>query len=179
MRPRPRRIDVAALLGFGLAWLLPMAWVGLRGASPSGWPTQARDLYSVSCLFGQAHERVSMFYLQARYADRSGWHDLSEREYFRLEPFGHRTRFDRFMVRFGHRAEHQPARRELAEWIAARELALHPERPPIVAVRYVWADREISAATPPTGRWQKPPRAQAGRIHQLGEVIVIGQEHDP
>jgi hypothetical protein len=41
---------VAALLGYGLLWLLPMA---VRGSSPPNWPTQARDLYAVTCLFGQ------------------------------------------------------------------------------------------------------------------------------
>lgn len=170
---RPRVIDVVALLGFGLAWLIPIAWVGVLGGPPAGWPTHARDLYAVSCLFGRASERVSVFYVQVRHADERGWRDLPEAEYFGLEPFGHRTRFDRFMARFGHYAEAGPARRELAEWLAETHAARHPEQPPIVAVRYVWADREISADAPPAGRWQKPPRAEAGPIHRLGEIVFI------
>jgi hypothetical protein len=173
---KPRRRDVAALLGYALLWLLPMSWVAVRGGPPTSWPTQARDLYAVTCLFGQAHERVSMFYVQVRYDVRPGWHDLPEHEYFRLEPFGHRNRFDRFMARFGFRPEDEPARRELAHWLAARHQQRHPEQPTIIAVRFVWADRVISVDDPPHDRWRKPPRAEAGRIHQLGEIIVIPRD---
>lgn len=168
--------DVAALLGYGLLWLVPMAWVAVRGGAPPSWPAQARDLVSVSCLFGQAHERVSMFYVQVRHEGRPGWHDLPEHEYFRLEPFGHRNRFDRFMARFGYRPEDAHARRELARWLAAAHAERHPEEPAIVAVRFVWADHVISMDDPPSDRWRKPPRSKAGRIHQLGEVVVIADD---
>jgi hypothetical protein len=174
-----RAVDVTALLGYGLLWLLPVAWVGVLGGPPTSWPTQARDLYAVSCLFGQAQERVSMFYVQVRYGSRPGWHDLPEHEFFQLEPFGHRNRFDRFMARFGYRREDAVARRELAHWLAAAYRERHPEAPDIVAVRFVWADRMISADDPPRDRWRKPPRAEAGRIVQLGEIVVIGDEAPP
>jgi hypothetical protein len=175
-KPRYRAVDVAALLGFTLLWLLPVAWVGVRGGPPSSWPSSARDLYAVSCLFGRAQDRVSMFYVQARYASRPGWHDLPEQEFFRLEPFGHRNRFDRFMARFGYRPEDAPARQELAHWLVAAHRERHPEAPQIVAVRYVWADRVITVDDPPQDRWRKPPRADAGRIHQLGEIVVIASD---
>ena len=166
MTTKPRvpikKRDVAALLGYTSLWLLPMAWVAVRGGSPTNWPTQARDLYAVTCLFGQVHERVSMFYVQVRYDSRPGWHDLPEHEYFRLEPFGHRSRFDRFMVRFGHQPEDGPARRELAHWLVATHREHHPEDPTIVAVRFVWADRVISADDPPLDRWRKPPAVASG-----------------
>jgi hypothetical protein len=161
-----RKKDVAALLGYTLLWLMPMAWVAARGSSPTNWPTQARDLYAVTCLFGQVHERVSMFYVQVRYDARPGWHDLPEHEYFRLEPFGHRP-------------EDGPARRELARWLAATHRERHPEDPAILAVRFVWADRVISADDPPQDRWRKPPRAKAGRLNQLGEIIVISNDEAP
>jgi hypothetical protein len=170
---------VAALFGYGLLWLVPMAWVAVLGSSPPSWPTQARDLYSVTCLFGQGHERVSMFYVQVRYDARPGWYDLDDYEHFRLEPFGHRNRFDRFMARFGHRPEDALARRELAHWLAAAHRGRHPEDPAIVAVRFVWADRVISADDPPADRWRKPPRPEAGRIRQLGEIVVIEEGGPP
>jgi hypothetical protein len=176
---KPRAIDVVALLGYGLLWLLPITWVAVRGGSPTSWPTQARDLYSVSCLFGQVHARVSMFYVQVRFDARRGWHDLPEHEYFSLEPFGHRNRFDRFMARFGFRPEDESARRELAHWLAAAHQQRHPEQPTILAVRFVWADRVISADDPPQDRWRKPARADAGRIRQLGEIIVIARDEGP
>ncbi|PRP91746.1 hypothetical protein ENSA5_53270 [Enhygromyxa salina] len=170
---RPRVIDVVALLGFALAWLVPMAWVAYLGEAPVDWPINTRDAYAVSCLFGRGNERVSMFYVQVRHAGQPGWHDLPEHEYFGLEPFGHRTRFDRFMSRFGYREGAGVARRELGLWLAAAHAERHPEQPPILALRFVWADRRISADDPPQGRWRKPPRAEAGPIHRLGEVVLI------
>ena len=98
-RPRTRDLILAAL--FTVGWLLPVAVSSWRGGPPSSWPTRARDFYSVSCLFGTASDRVSMFYVQVRREGLAGWQDFDEGEYFRLEPFGHRTRFDRFMARFG------------------------------------------------------------------------------
>jgi hypothetical protein len=172
-RWRPRTIDVVALVSFSLLWLAPMAFVGARGSTPVAWPPQARDMYAVSCLFGQARERVSMFYVQVRYDDRPGWHDLDEREYFGLEAFGHRTRFDRFMARFGYQDEAVGARTELARWLAATHAARHPDQPRIVAVRYVWADRVIDPDDPPQGCWQKPPRAEAGPARRLGDPVFI------
>lgn len=176
---RPRVRDLVALLGFFGLWLVPMAYVAYLGGAPVSWSITVRDLYSVSCLFGQASARVSMFYVQVRRLGQRGWEDLDEGEYFKLEPFGHRTRFDRFMSRFGYRAESQPARQELGEWLAATERERHPERAPITALRFVWADRMISADHPPQGRWRKPPRAEAGRIRQLGKVVLVGQERSP
>lgn len=169
---RPRPIDVAALALFGLLWLVPMAWVGFRGGSPERWPTQARDFYSVSCLFGTASERVSVFYVQVRRDGRSGWEDFDESEYFQLEPFGHRTRFDRFMARFGYQPDSELARAELARWLAVADRARHPELPRILAVRFVWGDVVI-AEQPPTGRWHKPPRSEFARVRRLGDIHYL------
>jgi hypothetical protein len=41
---RPRVVDVVALLGFSLLWLVPMAWVGFLGGAPRSWPVTARAL---------------------------------------------------------------------------------------------------------------------------------------
>ena len=172
---RPRVIDVVALLAFVISWLVPLAWVGYLGGPPASWPVNCQDLYAVSCLFGRGSERVSMFYVQTRHLDRPGWYDLPEHEYFRLEPFGHRNRFDRFMARFGYRDADELARRELAHWIAATHRELHPDDSPIIAVRFVWADHRISADTPPQDRWRKPPRSQAGQTRRLGEAVIITQ----
>lgn len=176
---RPRVVDLAALAGFTLLWLVPMAYVGFRGGPPAAWPTTLRDLYAVSCLFGRGSERVSVFYVQVRYADRPGWYDLDEREHFELEPFGHRTRFDRFMQRFGYQDDAELARHELGAWLAAAHATRHPERGEVVALRYLWADVEIRADRPPTGPWRKPPRAEAGRLRQLGETVLFGPEDGP
>ncbi len=169
----PRLVDVVALLGFGLLWLLPMGWVGYLGGAPHRWPMAARDLYSVTCLFGGASERVSVFYVQVRRANRAAWEDLDESEYFELEPFGHRNRFDRFMSRFGYQDQSKLAREELAQWLAEADRQRHEDQPPIVAVRYLWADHRIDAEQPPAGRWRKPPRSEVGRVRRLGKIVFV------
>lgn len=172
---RPRIVDMVALLGFTLLWLVPIARVGYLGGAPGSWPISLRDLYSVSCLFGTASERVSMFYVQVRRAGQLGWEDLDESEYFGLEPFGHRNRFDRFMSRFGYQNESEFARHEIAQWLADADAERYAERPSIVAVRFLWADRTIDEAHPPTGRWRKPPRAELGRgLRRLGKIQFVG-----
>lgn len=176
---RPRVVDVLALLGFALLWLLPMAWVGWLGGAPSRWPVSVQDLYSVSCLFGSASERVSVFYVQVRREGGIGWEDLDESEYFRLEPFGHRNRFDRFMSRFGHPQEAELARRELAQWLAEADRRDHAERPPIVAVRFLWGDRVIDPEQPPRGRWRKPSRTEVGPLRQRGSIVFIDAGEQP
>jgi hypothetical protein len=176
---RPRVIDAIALLGFVALWLVPVAIVAYLGSAPASWPANLRDLYSVSCLFGNRVERVSMFYVQVYRYGQIGWEDFDEREYFGLEPFGHRNRFDRFMSRFGYREDAEPARLELARWLAAADRERHGDRPPIRAVRFVWADRVIDPEQPPQGRWHKPPRAQAGRSYRLGKILRVDEDWDP
>jgi hypothetical protein len=178
-RWRPRIVDVVALLGFVLLWLVPVAYVGYRGGAPERWPITIRDLYSVSCLFGGASERVSVFYVQVRREGQVGWEDLDESEYFRLEPFGHRNRFDRFMARFGHRLAAEPQRRELAQWLAQADRERHADRPPIIAVRFLWGDRRIEADQPPQGRWRKPARTEVGPVRQLGKILYLDAPERP
>jgi hypothetical protein len=173
---RPRVVDIIALLGFSLLWLVPVAYVGYRGGAPERWPITVRDLYSVSCLFGGASERVSMFYVQVRRDGQPGWEDIDDSEYFRLEPFGHRNRFDRFMSRFGYRHEAELERSELAQWLAHADRERHADRPPIVAVRFLWADRTIDPERPPQGCWRKPARTEVGAVRQLGKIQFVGQE---
>lgn len=178
---RPRTRDVLALLGFSLFWLLPIAYVGYRGSAPERWPITVRDLYSVSCLFGGASERISVFYLQVRREGQSGWQDVDESEYFRLEPFGHRNRFDRFMARFGYPSEAEAPRRELAQWLARADRERNADQPPIVAVRFLWGDHHIDPERPPQGCWRKPARTEVGPVRQLGKIqfIEASEEREP
>lgn len=175
-RWRPRIVDIVALLGFCLLWLLPVGYVGVRGVAPERWPITLRDLYSVSCLFGRASERVSVFYVQVHREGEMGWEDFDESEHFRLEPFGHRNRLNRFMARIGYRPAGVPARREFAQWLAKADRERHPDRAPIVAVRFLWGDHNITADRPPQGRWRKPMRLEVRPLRQLGKVIYVGEQ---
>lgn len=175
---RPRVRDVVLALVFTFGWLIPVAAAAIKGGPLRALPNKLRDFYSVSCLFGDASARISVFYVQVWRDGARGWEDFDERELFRLEPFGHRTRFDRFMARFGYHDRAEPARRELALWLAQRDRELRPDAPRVVRVRYLWTDVHIDPEHPPTGRWRKRPRRELGAVpmKQLGKVVIIGGE---
>lgn len=170
------RRDVVIGVLFALAWLVPMAHTAILGYPTSRLQANVRDLYSVTCLFRHRTTKNVMFYVQVRHADRRGYYDVDEAELFPMQPFGHRSRFDRYMARFGYRERADAGRRELAEWIAARHAALHPDAPPIVAVRYLWAAHPIDAADPPEGHWHKPTRAELGTGLRVLGVYTLEED---
>lgn len=167
-----RRDIVAGSLVFGL-WIVPIVEGALNASPNTAWPVVIRDMGSVSCLFRSRPERWSYFYLQTR-REGGDWRYWDEHEYFPMEPFGHRSRFDRFMDRWGTRS--LPARDDLVAWLVGRDRALHPELAPIVAVRFLFLTQEIRTDQPPRGHWQKPDPTRLVRppkvesLHPVGEV---------
>lgn len=178
VRWQPRVRDLIIALVFVMGWLVPLTVTALRADGLRGLPIRVRDFYSVSCLFDTRSERISMFYAQFRLAGEDYWRDVPEDELFQLEPFGHRDRFDRFMARFGCGDGDQLARRELAEWLAERYAELYPESPPVVAVRYLWADEQLGDYPPPEGEWVKPERSEMKPLWRLGDIIVLYSDED-
>jgi hypothetical protein len=125
-------------------------------------PARVRDQFSVSCLFGQRPRVFDIYGVEILRRTGGGWQPLELDELFGLAPFGHRTRFDRFMARFG--AHDEDAREELAQWIARRSAKLHPEAAPPVGVRFVAWKYSPDDAPPPHGAWNKAQAcAAAGR----------------
>src|SRR5690606_18885637 len=102
-------------------------------------------------------------------ADRPDWEPIDEPALFPMQPFGYRSRFDRFMERFGARSE--TARADLAGWIAGREDARAPGRARVIGVRFLAGNAPIEAARPPAGRWHKPDSrgARVLSTHDLRE----------
>jgi hypothetical protein len=172
---RVLRRDVVLGSFFALAWVLPVAHTAARGYPSSSLPVNLRDLYSISCLFRHRTTAPVVFYVQVRFADRRGYYDIDEREYFSMQPFGHRNRFDRFMARFAFREDADTARQELVDWLAKRHGELHPDEAPVVAVRFLWGAVEIEDAFPPQGHWQKPALADMRQhVSQMGVYEVGG-----
>lgn len=161
---------------FVCGWLIPLTISAYHGGAPESWPMHARDLYSVSCLFGTESDRVSVFYVQVRREHSRGWETVEESQYFELEPFGHRNRFDRFMARFGYMDSQsaEAARAEFARWIAARESEGDASGGVVIAVRYLWLDVDLDGD--PQGCWRKPDLAAlppGTKRRRLGEVVPI------
>jgi hypothetical protein len=165
-----RRDLVVGALVFAL-WIVPIVEGALNRTPNRAWPAVVRDMTTVSCLFSTRPERFRYFYLQVR-RDGGEWEYVSERELFPMEPFGHRSRFDRFMERWG--SGNPRARDDLARWLAARDRQLRPQDRPLVAVRFLSAIQEIRADQPPQGHWHKPDPAQSrprvDSTHPLAEA---------
>lgn len=168
---RPRWLDLVLSLVVLGVWVVPITEGAFNAAPGRHWPGLVRDFGSISCLFRHRPENLPYYRLQVR-RDRGEWTQLDERQYFPMEPFGHRSRFDRFMDRWGYKD--LAARDDLVAWIAARDRVLHPQDPPIAAVRFIAGNRPIRVGDPPpTGHWQKPPldlqRLRVDSTHPVGQ----------
>jgi hypothetical protein len=169
--PGWRRRDVLAALLVLVVWIVPIT-EGAIGAAPGPWwPSVMRDLGSISCLFRHRPEHVTYYFMLVLREGRRDWEPVDEARLFPMEPFGYRSRFDRFMERFGGARER--AREDLARWVAARDRELEPARAPVVAVRFLVGAKKIDPAEPPSGRWRQPgPYERPTRIlstHDLRE----------
>ena len=107
--------------------------------------------------------------VQTRSAGDPYWRDFPVAELFRMEVFGHRTRLDRLLLRWGGR---DPATRELAAWIAAEHARRHPDAAAIVAVRFLVGHVAIDEGTPPSGAWQPPPPGNRIGLRTIAEHVV-------
>lgn len=168
---RPRRIDLAVSLVVLVVWLVPITEGAFNAAPGKYWPGLIRDFGSISCLFRQRPESLPYYRLQVRRGEADEWTLLDERVYFPMEPFGHRSRFDRFMDRWGGRD--LKARDDLVAWIARRDRKLQPNDPPILEVRFLLGVHPIRVGDPPpAGHWQKPlpdeARPRVDSIHPVG-----------
>lgn len=163
-------------IAFGLLWLLPLTMTAVVGYPPRALPPKVRDQFSISCLFGQ-RPRVFDIYGVEVLRQGAGWRPLDLEPLFGLAPFGHRTRFDRFMARFG--ARNDDARNELAQWIAHRTAELDPSSAPIVAVRFVVWKYSPDDAPIPQGAWDKAEACAAAGQRAVVSTHEIKGEQAP
>lgn len=153
--PHPRLRDRLCVAGFLVVWLLPLAWHAVRRAPLPGEPALLHNWHDIACLFPNRPPLWNSFYVEVLRAGRSTWEQLDETLDFRLEPFGHRTRLHRYLVRWGSGAA--KGREEVAVYLEASDRARHPDRPRIVALRFVWTKFVPDPSEPARGAWQRPP----------------------
>ncbi len=147
--------DLIGLTAFLVLWLGPMAYRGLTNRPMPGLPRLLTYLHNVSALFPTAMPYWRVDYVLIRPEGSDAWTALPEAEYFRMTPFGHRTRLHQLMnislTPGGH-----ARRAEAAAWIRARYIARHPQRPRPAAVRFVGAQYRTGRDAP-RGPWRTPP----------------------
>lgn len=147
-----------------LLWLVPMAWRGLLHRPPPGLPSALATLSNVSCLFSRATPTWTVFYVEVRDREGGPWRVVDDGLDFGLQPFGHRTRLHRYLVRWGDPGD-EPARDEAAQYLFARQRAREPEHP-WVELRFVRAPIPVRADRPPTGAWQRPELREIPANHR-------------
>ena len=81
------------------AWLLPIVPVGIFFKTATCvLPKQAAYFYNIGCLFSKTTKRWSRHYAEGQTAD-GRWIKIPHQDYFRINPFGHRKRFDRTLIK--------------------------------------------------------------------------------
>lgn len=155
--PRPRLRDRLCVAGFLLLWIVPSAWHGLSRARLSFEPARLHDWHDIACLFPNRPSTWNLYYIEVRRAGHLSWEQLDEREFFALEPFGHRTRLHRYLVAWG--PDRRRGHDEVAAWLVARDREVRPGTAPIVALRVVWTWHTPTPEDPPEGAWRQPPLA--------------------
>src|SRR5690606_14779971 len=100
-----------------LLWILPSAYHALWRAPLAIEPALLHDWHDIACLFSNRPPLWNLYYVEVRRHGRLLWEPLDDRLDFGLEPFGHRTRLHRFLVRWG--VQRGASRQEVAEYLVA------------------------------------------------------------
>lgn len=171
--PAPRPWDRLCVAAFVLFWLIPVFWHGAVSRKPL--PGDLRFLHNchdIACLFTTRPSSWNAYYVQVRSPGVPDWQTLDTREYFPMQPFGHRTRLHRFLIDWGNKG--QRGRDEVAAFIFRRHRELHPDRRQPNELRFVWTWFAPLTDRPPAGRWNPPP------VEQLpGNRMRILSTHRP
>lgn len=153
--PRARTYANLCVAGLLLAWHVPALYHGVFGPKPlPGVPWNLHRCHDITCLFIVGPQARSHYYVQVRSRGRPDWRTLDVREYFPMQPFGHRSRMERLLAMWG--SESGPAHRELAAWLFARHRERHPELPQPDELRLLWTWVKISDDPPPQGDARPP-----------------------
>lgn len=156
-RIAPRLRDRLCVAGFIALWFVPVIGHSVAPARVRGEPWNYHRCHDISCLFTDRPTSRNYSYVEVRYPGQPAWETLELGGYFDMQPFGYRTRLDRYMERWTKKKSR--GRKELAAWLFRRHAALHPEGPQPLELRFVWAWTVPSVDEPPTGNARPPPLA--------------------
>jgi hypothetical protein len=159
-RERVQTRDALLLILFTALWLLPIVWTGLTYRPFPGMPRTLEYLQTIAYLFVPAKPTWPAYYIQARVAGSDQWITLPEERFFRLKPFGYRTRLSQVLARTHYADGYERGQKrerarhaELAEWIAAR---WSPPGGKLAAVRFLVGFTHAGDPGTASGRWQTP-----------------------
>ena len=159
MRPKNQFRDAFYFISFLVFLIAPLFFVGFTNKSIPGMPRELTYFHKLFFLFPKRIDFWPVYYIQVQLKKDGPWMTLQDKDYFRLQPFGHRNRSARFweLMWVNHKEfKGQAAKAELVAWMTQRYIQLHPSQPPPVDVRFVMA-RYLPGRDGNPARWQKPP----------------------
>jgi hypothetical protein len=134
-------------------WIVPLLYLGITDRYAPWTPRPVQNLQNTFQLFVGRMEWWPVVYLEARFGTDE-WVTLPEEEYFKMKPFGYRTRMTRFREVFG--GQRLLAQDELALWVKKQYEKLHPEDAAMTEFRVV-VGRWIVRNEKFSSYWVKPP----------------------
>jgi len=176
--------ELLSFLFFLLVWILPMGYSGLFNKDVPFFPRTLCYLQKISRLFTHSIESWQIFYLQARPENSEKWITLDETDYFRLKPFGYRTRLHQILAktkdaegfRRGENTE-KLRHKEIARWVARRYAELYPDKPRIEQIRIVCAFHNVAPKEDIKGRWfNRPLNAYSHHQKKVLYVHNVGED---
>lgn len=133
------------------------------------------NLWRCACLFTNRVNRWENYYYQVQVEGSDKWITLDESNYARLKPFGYRTRLTRVMSSI-QGGRYPKIRDRLADFIKRRYARVHPDQPPVVALRVKYAVYRVGdeVLLNPKGPWEIPPleEVEESRLYQLDDVYI-------
>ena len=143
-------------------------------------PRTMQYLQRIGRLFTHSVESWQIFYIQIQPKNTDTWETLEESDYFRLKPYGYRTRLHQLLIHsqdekgfWQGQVRGYQREQELAFWVARRYTKLHPDGPDVGKVRIVCAFYNIQDGKSIKGRWVNQPLESYSR-HQK----IVVSTHD-
>ena len=145
---------------FILFWLLPASYYNLIGRNIPGIPAAFGRFYKISRLFYWRMESWPAYYLQILPESSSNWVNLPEQDYFRMQPFGYRSRLTQLINMTSFLGSAMLV--ELAMWLRDRWETEHPDQT-LLMMRLVAFYYPTKQGPHFPGRWKPPEAPPAGK----------------
>jgi len=146
-RAIPRNAPIFFFLFF---WIVPVLYFGLFDASPPWLPAAVAQRANISRLFAKIPPNLAVYELQYRRQGAEIYEIFPEEEYFKMRPFGYRSRMQRGMA-----LADRSRQEALIQWARGR-LEQRLGRGSVAAMRILIIPYEIGPAHWPGGRYRQP-----------------------
>lgn len=156
-----REKDLIACILFILLWLIPIFYTGITNKDFPLMPRTINYLQRISFLFVNSEENWPIFYIQVRPQNSNTWITLNENDFFKLKPFGYRTRLNQLLIYYHSEHGYEEGRgkkvnrlTELSRWIYKKYYEKYNVR--LDSLRILKSYYNINDQFSNVGHWRKP-----------------------